>query len=153
MEQATAQSNGNRMSPIIGLKLLHDIFDVKVYGGLGNRELIGNLLVTVSIADQFENLQFTRSEIFLTQVLCYATRNLRRDPPSPGSDLADDLQQLILGSALKHIRRRSCPQSSLNLYITARSRQHDDPGLRELIAYRYECFGPTRPRQSLIHQD
>ena len=44
------------MSPILGLKLLHDILDVKVDGGLGNRELIGNLLVAISIANQFENL-------------------------------------------------------------------------------------------------
>src|SRR6266436_2612332 len=141
------------MSPIIGLKLLHDILDVKVYDGLGNGELIGNLLVAISIADQFENFQFTRSKIFLTQILCNNTRNIRRDPPSPSSDLPNDLQQFILGSALKHIRRRSRAQSSLNLYITARSRQHDDLGLWKLIAHGYKCFGSTRSRQSLIHQD
>src|SRR5262249_17518957 len=56
MEQAPTESNGHGMSPIIGLKLVHDILDVEVYGGLGNRELIGNLLVAISVADQFENL-------------------------------------------------------------------------------------------------
>src|SRR5262245_22762240 len=141
------------MSPVVGLKLLHDILDVKVDRGLGDRELIGNLLVAVAIADQFQDLQFTRSKIFLAQVLCYATRNIRGDPPSPGSDLADDLQQFILGSAFEHIRRRSCTQSSLNLYITARGSQHDDPGLWELMSYGYERLGSTRSRQSLIHQD
>jgi len=55
MEQATTQGNGHRMSPIIGLKLVNDILDVEVYGRLGNRELIGNLLVAISVADQFEN--------------------------------------------------------------------------------------------------
>jgi hypothetical protein len=56
MEQATPQRNGHRMSPIIGLKLVHDILDVKVYGGLGNRKLISNLLVAISVADEFQNL-------------------------------------------------------------------------------------------------
>src|SRR5262245_22529087 len=128
------------MSPVICLKLPVYILDVKIDGGLGNGELVGDLLVPMAIADQCENLQLTRSQIFLTQVLCYVTRNIRSDPPAPGRYLADDLQQLILGSALEHIRRRPCAQSSLNLYVTARGRQHDHPGLWELMAYGYECF-------------
>ena len=56
MEKAAAQSNCHGMSPIIGLKLVNDVLDVEVYGRLGNREFIRNLLVAISIADQFENL-------------------------------------------------------------------------------------------------
>ncbi len=37
LEYPTAHRNGNRMGPIIGLKFIHEIFDVEVNGSLRNR--------------------------------------------------------------------------------------------------------------------
>jgi hypothetical protein len=35
------------VSSVIGLKLVDDIFNVEVDGGLGNRQLIGNLFIAI----------------------------------------------------------------------------------------------------------
>ena len=45
------------MGSVISLKFVDDVFDVVVNGGFRNRELIGNLFIAMSIADQAQHLK------------------------------------------------------------------------------------------------
>jgi hypothetical protein len=50
--QTAPQSDGNSMRSVIRLKLVDDIFDVEIDSGFGNRQLIGNLFVAMSVSNQ-----------------------------------------------------------------------------------------------------
>ena len=83
LKQTSADSNGNGMRPIIRSQLVHEVLDVEVNRGLRNRQLICNLLVAMSIANESKNLQLSCCKIVVTQVLgdagCYVGRNV---PPA-----------------------------------------------------------------------
>jgi hypothetical protein len=57
LQQAPSDSDGDRMGPIVGPQLVHEVLDVEVNSSLGNCQLIGNLLVAVAISDGPEHLQ------------------------------------------------------------------------------------------------
>src|SRR5258708_38073883 len=83
LQQAPPHRNGHCMRPIIRSQLVHEVLDVEVNRGLRNRELICNLLVAMSIANESKNLQLSCCKIVVTQVLgdagCYVGRNV---PPA-----------------------------------------------------------------------
>src|ERR1700678_192254 len=65
LQQATPHRNRNRVRPIVSAQLVHEISDVIVDGSLRDGELIGDLLVTIAIANQSQNLQLSAGEIFI----------------------------------------------------------------------------------------
>jgi hypothetical protein len=73
LEQTPPQGDRDRVRPVIRLQFVNDIFDVKVDGGLRDTQLIGDLLVLVSFADQFKDFQLARRQILLPHVLCQTT--------------------------------------------------------------------------------
>jgi hypothetical protein len=57
------------MSSVVGLEFVHQIFDVEVDCRLGDGELIGNLLVSMTIPNELQHLQLADGEIVFTEVL------------------------------------------------------------------------------------
>ena len=53
------------MRPIVGAQFIHEILDVKIHGSLRDRELIGDLLVTIAIANESKHFQFPARKIFI----------------------------------------------------------------------------------------
>src|ERR1700692_1232304 len=64
LQQATPERNGDRVGPVIGAELVHEILDVEVNGGLRYCELIGDLLVAIAISDEPKYFQFPGRQIF-----------------------------------------------------------------------------------------
>src|ERR1700728_2422636 len=52
VQQAATDGNRDRMRPVIGLKLVHEVFDVEVNRSFRNRQAIGDLLVAITVADE-----------------------------------------------------------------------------------------------------
>ena len=84
LHQAAPERDGDCMGPIVGLKFIHQVLDVEVNRGLRNRQLICNLLVAMSIANESKNLQLSCCKIVVTQVLGEASRHVERNMPAAG---------------------------------------------------------------------
>ena len=69
MQQTPPERNGDRMCPVIGTKLIHQVLDMETDGCLRDYELIGNLFVAIAISNEPEYFQFAICKIFLAQVL------------------------------------------------------------------------------------
>src|SRR5260370_11680055 len=102
LQQATPHRNGYRMRPIVGSQLVHEVLDVEVNRGLRNRELICNLLVAMTIANEPKYLQLPRRKIVLPQVLGNASRYIGRNVPPTGMNPPDHAQQFIFRHALQY---------------------------------------------------
>lgn len=69
------------------------VFDMKIDGVLGNRELIGYLFVLPTVANQLQHLELARRKILFSQVLCEQSRDRRRHLPFARMNRSDDCQQ------------------------------------------------------------
>src|SRR5580700_4648833 len=119
------------MSPIIGLKFIHQVLDVEVNRGLRDRQLISNLLVAIAIANESKNFQLPRRKVVVTEMLGEASRHLRRNMPSPGVNRSDHAQQFIFRHALEYVSRRSRSHRALDVAIAIGGCQHDDTSPRK----------------------
>ena len=88
------------MSSVIGLKLVHDILDVKIDGGLRNRQLIGNLFIPIPVADQTQDFKLARCQVLLSEMFGDNAGDVGRYMPLTGSHGADDFQQSFFGVLL-----------------------------------------------------
>ena len=100
LQQAAPERDGDCMSPIVGLKFVHQVLDMEINRALRNRKLIGNLLVAIAIANESKNLQFPRRKVVVTQVLGEASRHVGRNMPPAGVNRSDHGQQFIFGMLL-----------------------------------------------------
>src|SRR5260370_1778163 len=105
------------MRSIVGLKFLHQVFNVKVNRGLGNRKLIGNLFVAIAISNEAKNLQLPRRKVLVTQVLGETSRHFWRNMPPASVNGSNHAQKFIFSPALKNVNRVSCPASPLDVTI------------------------------------
>ena len=92
LQQATPERDGDCVGPIVGLKFIHQVLDVEVNRGLRNRQLICNLLVAMSIANESKNLQLPRRKIVVPQVLGNASRYIGRNVPPASMNRPDHAQ-------------------------------------------------------------
>ena len=80
----SAQRHHHRVRPISGLELIHDIFDVKINGGL--REIQSSPAICLFLFPSlinFENFKLAGREILLPHVLCDKAGVVGRDVPAP----------------------------------------------------------------------
>jgi len=76
LKYAAPKSDSNRVSPIVGLKLVYKVLDVKVDGGLGNRKLISNLFIAISISDESKYIELSSREVTFSDMLGQTGRYL-----------------------------------------------------------------------------
>src|SRR5260370_7947019 len=112
------------MRSIVGLKFLHQVFNVKVNRGLGNRKLIGNLFVAIAISNEAKNLQIPRRKVLVTQVFGETSRHFWRNMRPASVNGSNHPQKFIFWHALKYVSRRSCPPYPLNLPTAVRVLHH-----------------------------
>jgi hypothetical protein len=72
------------MRPIVGPEFVHQVLDVKINRVLRNRQLIGNLFVTMTVSNESENFQLPNCKIVVTHMLGEAGRHLGRNVPTAG---------------------------------------------------------------------
>ena len=69
LQQATPNSNGNCVRPIIGPQLVHEVLDVEVNCSLRDCQLIGDLFVAKTVSNEPQHLQLTSRKILFAQML------------------------------------------------------------------------------------
>ena len=79
LQQAAPNRDGDCMGPIVGLKFIHQILDVEVNRGFGDRQVICNLLVAITISNKSNNLQLPRRKVVVTQMLGETSRHVGRN--------------------------------------------------------------------------
>src|SRR6185503_5187767 len=62
LQQPSANSDGDCVGSIVRAELLDEVLDMEVDRGFCNSQAIGNLLVSMAVANQAEYLQFPRRE-------------------------------------------------------------------------------------------
>jgi hypothetical protein len=68
MENAAPERDGNGVGPIVGLKFVYQIFDVKVDRSLGNCQFVRDLLVAVTIPDEPQDFQLSRGKRLISDM-------------------------------------------------------------------------------------
>jgi len=65
MNDSAPYRNGDRLRPIAGPQLLHEVLDVHFHRLLGDEELFRDVTVSVTAADLEEDLNFARDDSFI----------------------------------------------------------------------------------------
>jgi hypothetical protein len=60
MDDAPANPNRDRLSPIVGTQLFHDVLDMDLYGFLADKKLFGDFAVSIALSKFVEDLDFAR---------------------------------------------------------------------------------------------
>ena len=103
LQQATPQRDGDCMRPIVGLKFVHQILNMKVNSSVRNRQLIRNLLVAIAIPNEPEHLQFPGCKILFPQMLREAGRHIRWYVSLACVHRSDHVEQFIFRHALEGV--------------------------------------------------
>ena len=64
------------MRSIVGLQLVDQILDVKIHCCFRDGQLIRNLLIAMTVANQPQDFQFSSGKVFIAQVLSQACRDI-----------------------------------------------------------------------------
>jgi hypothetical protein len=92
LKQPAPERDGDRMGAIVGLKFIHQILDVEVNRGLGNRQLVRNLLVATAVSNESKNLQFPFRKVVVTKMLGETGCDLGRNVTSASVNRSDHAQ-------------------------------------------------------------
>src|ERR1700677_5389012 len=114
------------MRPIVGTEFVPQVFYGKINRVFRNRELIGNLLLAMTIWKESENFQPPSRKIVVTHVLGETGRYLGRNVPTAGVNRSDHAQQLVHVHALQNITRGSGSDRTLDVAVTIGGCPHDD---------------------------
>ena len=78
------------MSPVVRPKLVNKILDMEVDGRFGDRQPIGDLLVSIAIANQPKNLELAFRRIIVSEMFGEAGGYLGWNMPLAGVNGADE---------------------------------------------------------------
>jgi len=92
------------VSPVIRSELVHQIFNMKIDGSLGDRQFVRNLLVAVSVSNEPKNFKLSIRKVFVAQMLSEARCHFCRYMSISSMNRADDAEQFVLGHTLQHVR-------------------------------------------------
>ena len=140
------------MRPIVGPEFVHQVLNVKINCVLRNRQLIGNLLVAMTISNESENFQLPSRKIVVTHVLGETGRYLGRNVPTAGVNRPDHPQQLVHVHALQDITRGSGSHRTLDVAIAIGGCQHDDMSVSILPSNCDQSVGAIRTGETKVHQ-
>jgi hypothetical protein len=93
LKQAAPQCNGDGVCPVISPELIQQILDMKIDGVFGNRELVGNLFVAITVPDKPENVEFADRQIIVAQIFRETGSYLRWNVPPPLMNGPDNAEQ------------------------------------------------------------
>jgi hypothetical protein len=96
----------------------------------------GDLPIAVAVSNQRQNIEFTASDLFRSQVLSESDCNIRRNTPASIANGTNRFQQIALGRALQDIGSRPSTESPLNRGVSVHVRQYDDARARK---FRPQC--------------
>src|SRR6185369_4729006 len=128
------------------------MLDVIVDRGLGDRQLVGDLLVAEAVANESQHFHLACREILITHVFGKAHRDFRRNSSLAGMNRSDNVRQLVTRHALKNVRRSASPQRTLNLAIAIQRRQHDYARMRKLTTDSDQRIYSITARQPNVHE-
>src|SRR5215469_10760374 len=77
LQQASPHRDRHCVRTVVCSQLVHEVLYVEVDSGLGNCELIGNLLVTIAIPDKAQDFQIPVRKIVVGHMLGQTCRYLR----------------------------------------------------------------------------
>src|SRR5262245_31340038 len=77
-KQTAAHRDRDRMRTVVGAQFVHEILDVEIDRVLGDRELVGDLLVLVAVSYQAKHVELPARQLRLTEVLGEPRRHLGR---------------------------------------------------------------------------
>src|SRR5262245_36253067 len=103
LQETPTESNRYRVRPIIRSQLVHQVLDMKIDGRLGNRQLIRNLLVAVSVSNEPKNFKLPVCKVFFAQMLSKTGCHCWRHVAISSVNRSDHTQQFVLGHAFKHV--------------------------------------------------
>ena len=104
MQQTSSQRDGHRVGPIIRLKLVDDILDVKTHRRLRDSKVTRNLFIPQTVADKSKNIQFTGRKLLMSEMFRQSGRNVGGNTFAATVHLTNDIEQFILLDTLEHIR-------------------------------------------------
>src|SRR5271157_685793 len=86
---AAAHSDSDRLGAITGSELFHNVLDVDLNCLFGDEQFIGDVPVTISARDLTKDFNLSASESFVAVMFGQICRNLGRNTPLAGMNLAD----------------------------------------------------------------
>ena len=112
LDNPALERNGDRVGAIVCTQLGEYVRDVVLDCGFCDRELVGDLLIGIAVANQTKHINFARTQLIVGSVVGQFRRNFGWNSLAPGMDRADRLQQLGADVSFQQVTRF---RNSLNL--------------------------------------
>src|SRR5260370_13430590 len=141
-KKAALQGNGHSMRAIIGAELRKNVLHVRLHGGFGQVELIGNDLVGGACRDTAKYLDLTFGEDIVGNVLCKFFRDFGRDAAAALMHRPNGINQICSKRGFEHVPGSARLEGSQSLNISAIGCQHNETSGREFETYRLDGLYP-----------
>ena len=125
-KKAAPQGNGHSMRAIIGAELRKNVLHVRLHGGFGQVELIGNDLVGGACRDTAKYLDLTFGEDIVCNVLCKFSRDFGRDAALAPMHRPNGIHQICSQRCFEHVAGSACLERPQSLNISAIGCQHNE---------------------------
>ena len=103
---------------IVSTQLGKDGFNSTLDGFFGDRELVGDLLISIASRDQAKNVDFCRRQCIVRRVLSQLVRGFGRERLPAGMNDSDCLYELLVKRAFEQVSLCSRLESAKNLNVT-----------------------------------
>src|SRR5262245_63153111 len=70
VHEAAANGDGDRVRPVVCSELTDKVLDVIIHCRFGDVQLVRDLFVSMAVAYQLEDVQLTRRQMLLSEMLC-----------------------------------------------------------------------------------
>src|SRR6266581_2631141 len=127
-----------RLRTILGLELLHYMFDVHLDRFLGNEQPFCDIAIAVTSRDMAEDLDLPVGQSLIAEMLDKLRDDFGRDSFLTGMNVPDRIRQFVGGHAFDQIPAGTCIESPLNFDVTFKCRQYQ---VHESYVW------PMRPKQ------
>ena len=134
-KKAALHGNSHSMRAIIGAELRKNVLHVRLHGGFGQVELIGNDLVGGACRDAAKYLDLTFGEDIVGNVLCKFFRDFGRDAALALMHPPNGINKICSKRGLEHVAGSARLESSQSLNISTIGCQHNEASGREFETY------------------
>jgi hypothetical protein len=131
MDDAAADADCDRLRPILGAQLVHDVPGVRLDRILGDQQPDADVAIAIALGDPRQHLDLARGQGLVANVLGQVLGHQCRQVRAAGVDPADHRHKFLERRAFQDIPASPGGEGPLDLDVAFGRRQHDDPRIRE----------------------
>src|SRR6266542_604459 len=126
LNDSSKDADRDCLCPIVRVEFLHDVLEMCFHRLFRDEELFSDVAVAIVSGKLTQDVNFTRSKLFITVVFSQIRGYLGWNPLLSSMDLPNYIHQFIRRRRLQNVSASSSLKRPLNFRATGKGRQNDE---------------------------